>query len=359
MTHLTLKYHKAVLLKDFGKPLVLEEVPTPEPKGEAVLVKTIASGICHSDIHAWRGDYRPAGLPKKIPIVLSHEVVGTVVACGEDVPKTLLGKKVLIYPWQYEEEDELTLVGLTQLARKRRRLGLDVDGGLQEYVYVGHYKFLVDVEGLADTPALAPLACAGLTTYRAIKKVINYVGPDDYVVVVGLGGLGCYAVQWINTLIPYVNVIGVDVRDEAIEFTSKLARIDYTINSSKVNPVDEVLKITRNKGVKAVVDLVASPKVVATYINILDVRGAYVLVGHMGEEGITVPRPKIIRNELTIVGSYTGTLAEQHEVIRLAKAGKISYSAVVTARYKLEEVNEGFKSVEEGRVLGRQIVIFD
>ncbi|MEM1802862.1 MAG: zinc-binding dehydrogenase, partial [Sulfolobales archaeon] len=167
-----------------------------------------------------------------------------------------------------------------------------------------HYKFLVDVEGLADIPALAPLACAGLTTYRAIKKLASYVGPEDYVVVVGLGGLGSYAVQWVRTLIPYTNLVGVDTRDEAIEFASKLAKVDYVVNPSKVNPVDEVMRITKNRGVKAVVDLVASPKVVATYINVLDTRGVYVLVGHMGEEGITVPRPRIIRNELVIMGSY-------------------------------------------------------
>ncbi|MCS7108431.1 MAG: zinc-binding dehydrogenase [Sulfolobales archaeon] len=351
------KSHMAVLLKDFYKPLVIEHIPTIEPKGESVLVKTIATGICHSDIHAWRGDYRPAGLPKKLPIVLSHEIVGTVVACGDGVPKPLLNRKVLVYPWQYEEEDEFTLAGLTQLGRKRRRLGLDVDGGLQEYVYVGHYRFLVDVEGLDDVPALAPLACAGLTTYRAIKKLINYVGPDDYVAIVGLGGLGSYAVQWVKTVLPYVNMIGVDVREEAIEFASKLARIDCIVNPSKVNPIDEVLRLTKGRGVRAVVDLVASPKVVATYINVLDTKGVYVLVGHMGEEGVTIPRPRVIRNELTIVGSYTGSLSEQHEVVNLARRGKINYSAVVTARYRLDEVNEAFKSIEEGRTLGRQVVV--
>ncbi|MEM0362165.1 MAG: alcohol dehydrogenase catalytic domain-containing protein [Sulfolobales archaeon] len=351
--------HRAALLREFNKPLVVEDVPTVRPEGEAVLVRTIAAGICHSDIHAWRGDYRPAGLPKKIPIVLSHEVVGVVVACGDRVPKHLIGRKVLIYPWQYEDEDEFTLVGLTQLARRRLRLGLDVDGGLQEYLYVRHYKFLVDVEGLADIPALAPLACAGLTTYRAIKKLASYVGPEDYVVVVGLGGLGSYAVQWVRTLIPYTNLVGVDTRDEAIEFASKLAKVDYVVNPSKVNPVDEVMRITKNRGVKAVVDLVASPKVVATYINVLDTRGVYVLVGHMGEEGITVPRPRIIRNELVIMGSYTGSLAEQREVVELARSGRVNYSAVVTTRYRLEDVNEALKNVEEGRTLGRQIVVFD
>lgn len=357
MSQRTVRSHRAVLLKDFYKPLAIEEVPTQEPRGEAVLVKTIAAGICHSDVHAWRGDYRPAGLPKKIPIVLSHEVVGTVVACGEEGPKHLLGKNVLIYPWQYEEEDELTMAGLTQLARKRLRLGLDVDGGLQEYVHVKHHRFLVGIEGLADLPALAPLACAGLTTYRAVKKLAGHVGPDDYVAVVGLGGLGSYAVQWVKILIPYANLVCVDVRDEAIEFVSKLVSIDHAINPSRVNPADEVMRLTRGRGLKAVVDLVASPKVVATYISILDTRGIYVLVGHMGDEGITVPRPRIIRNELAIVGSYTGTLAELHEVVNLARTGRLNYSAVVTARYRLEEVNEAFRALEEGRALGRQVVV--
>lgn len=350
--------HKAALLREFNKPLVIENIPTIKPEGEAVLVKTIAASICHSDIHSWRGDFRPV-LPKKIPIVLSHEIVGVVVAGGDKVPKHLIGKKVLVYSWQYEEEDEFTITGLTQLARKKLRLGADVDGGLQEYVYVSHYKFLVDVEGLADTPALAPLACAGLTTYRAVKKLVGYVGPEDYVVVIGLGGLGSYAVQWLKILMPYANLIGIDVRDKALEFASKLAEINYAINPAKVNPVNEIMRITMNKGVKAVIDLVASPEVIATYVNALDTRGVYILVGLMGEQGVTVPRSRIIRNELTIAGSYLGSLADQHEVVALAKTGKVNYSAVVTARYKLEDVNKAFKDLEEGKVLGRQIIVFD
>jgi len=355
----TPRKHRAALLKDFGMPLAIEEVPTPEPTGDGVLVRVIAAGICHSDIHAWRGDYRPAGLPRKMPIVLSHEIVGKVVMGGEGVPGNLIGRTVLIYPWQYEEEDELTLAGLTQLARKRHRLGLDVDGGLQEYILVKSYRFLVDVEGMADTPALAPLACAGLTTYRAVKRLLGHVGPGDYVAVVGLGGLGSYAVQWVRTLMPYVGLIGVDVRDQAIEFASKLARLDHTLNASKADPAGEIARITGGKGVKAVIDLVGSPRTVATYVNVLDTRGIYLIVGLMGEENITVPRPRIIRNELTITGNYVGTLAEQHEVVSLARSGKVDYRSVVTARFGLDEVNQAFKALDEGKVLGRVVVVID
>ncbi len=264
--------------------------------------------------------------------------------------------KVLVYPWQYAEEDQLTIKGFTQLARKRLRLGLDVDGGLQEYLAT-NYKFLVDVDGLEDIPALAPLGCAALTTYRAAKRIRPYIEPEDYVVVVGLGGLGSYAVQWVKSLMPYSRLVGIDVRDETLEFTSKLANIDVLINASKEDPIKVLNELTRGLGVKAVIDLVGSPEVVSKYINIVDTLGVYMIVGLMGAPNVPIPRPRIVRSEITVTGTYTGSLPDQHEVISLVKRGLVKYREVVTRRYKFEEVNEAFNALKESKVVGRTVVL--
>ncbi len=349
--------HRACLLKEFSKPLVIEEVQTPTLKPYEVLIKVLAAGVCHSDLHLWLGDFVPQGLPKKLPIVLSHEVVGEVVDVGEGVPSNFRrGVKVLVYPWQYVEEDQLTIKGFTQLARKRLRLGIDVDGGLQEYL-ISNYKFLVSIEGIEDIPALAPLGCAALTTYRAVKKARTFVEPDDYVVLIGLGGLGSYAAQWIKLLIPYSRLVGVDVRDEAIEFVSKITNVDVVVNASKEDPTKVLNELTSGLGVKAVIDLVGSPETVSKYINVVDTLGVYVLVGHMGRVEVPIPRPRIIRNEITITGSYTGSLADQYEVISLVRRGLLKYREVVTKRYRFEEVNEAFNTLKEGKVVGRQVVL--
>ncbi|MDT7889993.1 MAG: zinc-binding dehydrogenase [Desulfurococcales archaeon] len=351
--------HRAALLREFGKPLSIEYIDTPIPSDYGVLLKVISAGICHSDIHLWAGDYRPIGIPKSLPWMLSHEIVGIVVGKGDKVPESIgIGSKMLVYAWQYAEEDKYTLSGYTQLAKKRARLTIDVpNGGLQEYIYVQHYRFTLNIDDLSDPQAASPLACAGLTTYNAVKKARQYIDPDDYVLVVGLGGLGSYAVQWVRRLMPYTNLIVADVREEAIDFASKLAKIDAAINPSKEDPVKALFEITRGEGVKAVLDIVGLPQTINTYIKAVAKLGIYVIIGLMGYEA-PIPVHHIVRNEVKIVGNYTGSLRDQLEVLELARRGLINYRDVISKRYRFEEVNEAIGAVASGKHLGRVIVIF-
>lgn len=352
--------YKAALIREFGKPFSVEELPTPTPKGEEVLIKVAGAGICHTDVHVWKGDWKDVGIPPKLPFIVSHEITGTVVAKGEKVPDTIkIGQKVLVYAWGYLEEDEYTIRGYTQLAKKPFHLGVVAEGGLREYFLAPSYRFVVDAEGLEDLPAAAPLACAGLTTYRAVKRIKPYLDPGDYVLIVGLGGLGSYASQWVRALAPHVSLIGVDIREEALEFASKITKFDALINASKEDPVKAVREITKGKGVKAVLDIVATGKTIPLYLYTLSKTGMYVLVGMMGVDAHIPALLPILVNEWSIVGTVVGTLAEQYEVIEAARRGLINYRAVVTRRLKLEEATEGFEALEKGKVLGRQVVVFE
>lgn len=353
------KKHRAALVKEFGKPLVIEEVPTPEPRDRQVLIKVLGAGICHTDVHVWRGDWSVAGIPPKLPFILSHEVVGTVAAKGDRVPEDIReGRGVLVYAWQWARDDPYVAKGLTQLSSYPAHLAIVVDGGLQEYFLVSDYRFLVDVEGLEDLPAAAPLACAGLTTYRAVKRVLPYLEPDDYVAVVGLGGLGCYAIQWVKALAPYVNLIGVAGRDESIEFASKIVKLDAAINTSRVDPAKTIMEITRGRGLKAVIDTVGTEATIAMYTSLLAKMGIHMLVGMIGGEAKISPLLPFIVNERTLTGSIVGSLGEQIEVVNAAKRNTINYRAVVTRRLRLEEATEGLEALEKRRALGRQIVVF-
>lgn len=346
------------MVKEFGKPLVIEEVPTPEPKDRQVLIKVLGAGICHSDVHVWRGDWKTEGIPPKLPIVLSHEIVGTVVARGDKVPEEIKeGRSYLVYAWQYAKEDEYVLRGLTHLSSYPVYLAVTVDGGMQEYFLVSDYRFLVDVEGLEDLPAAAPLGCAGLTTYRAVKKALPYLEPGDYAAVVGLGGLGSYAVQWLRALAPYVSVIGVDVRDEPIEFVSKITKLDATVNASKVDPAKAIGEITKGRGLKAVINLVGKDPTVVLYSRLLARTGVHVLVGLMALE-VKVPVLPIVVGELSIVGSVVGTITDQMEVVSAARRGMVNYRDAVSRRLKLEEATEGLEALEKAQALGRLVVVF-
>jgi len=352
------KAHKAAVLREFGKNLEIEEVPTSLPTNAEVLIKTTGAGLCHTDIFMWKGEWLKRGRPPKIPFILGHEVTGVIVARGQDVPEGWReGDKVLVYSFQWEDEDEYVLKGLTNLANKNAHLGIVRDGGLQEYLCVPHYKFLVNAEGVEDLAAASTLGCAGITSYRAVKNALGYVEPGDYVAVIGLGGLGSYAVQWVKSFMPYTNLIGIDVKDEAIEFACKLAKIELTVNASKTDPEKTLKEATKGKGVKAIFDFVGTHRTVGTYINMLAKGGVYVLVGLMGAEA-SIPLIPHVECERAIKGSFIGTLAEAHEMVEMVRKGMINYRAIVTRRYKLEEVNEALKTLEEGKLLGRQIIEF-
>lgn len=334
--------------------LVFEEVPTPSPSGEEVLLKVLSAGICHSDVLRWKGEMP---CPEEWRAGAgTHEVVGAVAARGERVPNSLReGQKVLVYPLGlYKEEDEYTIRGLTHHAKSVARVG-----GMQEYVLMPHYRCLVSVEGLEDFHAAAPLGCAALTAYGAVKKARYQVEPDDHVAVIGLGGLGLYAVQFVRAFMPNANLIGIDVRENVLDFASKMAKIDTLVNAAKEDPLKAISDATKGKGVKAFIDFVGGTKTVGTYSKALSHLGIYVVVGIMGDEVTLSDMRNLIAKEAVIQGSFMGSMHDQYEVVELARRKIINHSRVVTRRVKFDEqeVNNAFKDLDEGKIIGRQIVV--
>ena len=351
--------HRAAFLTKFNAPLEMGEADTRLPAGDQVLVKVSGAGICHSDVHVWEGIWYKGGAPGKLPHIPSHEISGTVVAKGERVPESIkIGDAVLVYPWQWLEDDRYTIRGLTNIPSKPVAPGINIDGGFQEYFLASHYRYLVNANGISDLPALAPMSCGGLTTYRAVKKLSSSLEPDDYVAVVGLGGLGSYALQYLKILFPQVNIIGVDIRDDSIEFAEKIAKMDAALNSRKEDAYRRINEITRGSGLGGVIDLVGKGTL-STYGRLLAKEGIYVMVGLMGTTEQESLSPFFtVSMEKTVTGSYVGTLAEQQEVVALARKGLIDYRKPVSARLTLDKASQGIMDLEEGKALGRQVVMF-
>ncbi|MEM1597385.1 MAG: alcohol dehydrogenase catalytic domain-containing protein [Pyrobaculum sp.] len=351
--------HKAALFYEVGGPFKIGEVATPPVPPYGVLVRTRSVGVCHSDLHLWRGDFAALGMPKRLPWVVGHEIVGVVVERGPYVPEEVReGVPVLVYAWQPADEvDENVLEGYTQLAARRRRYAFDVEGGLQEYVVVPHYKYVIPLVGFEDVESAAPLGCAGLTSYNAVNKVRKFVKPGDFVLVVGLGGLGLYAIQWAKLMLPEANVIAVDVREEALDFASRLVPSITYIKAS--DAAQELSRLVGDRGLKAVLDFVSTSSTVRLYSGMLSTRGVYNLVGLMDRE-VAVPIQFLIRREASIVTTFTGSLADQIDVVRLARLKKIDYVSVVTKKYRFEEgdVNRAFNDLKEGRTVGRSVIVF-
>lgn len=355
--------YRAALFYDYKQPFRVEEVDMPEIKGEQVLVRTIGCGLCHSDLHIWFGEF--PGVPVRRPAVLGHEASGIVVAKGDAVPdRVKVGMPVLVNGLYPLEESIYALKGENNLVLRALN---NIDGSLglyggcyAEYFVVPDYRYLISAEGLDDLAAAAPLSDAGLTPYRAVKKALDatrmYAEADDFIVVVGVGGLGTFGAQYVNILAPYLNLIVVDARDEALEFVSKLANVHTSINAKRENPLDSIRRVVGRRKVMAVVDFVGSDSTVSTYINALSPGGAYVVVG-LGGAKASFPLSALVLREWKIIGNYGGSVADLRELVQLARKGLVKYREVVTKRWSLEEINEGFEALRNGVYMGRTIVV--
>ncbi|HYY41012.1 MAG TPA: alcohol dehydrogenase catalytic domain-containing protein, partial [Nitrososphaera sp.] len=184
---------KAARIIEVNEPLQVQELQTPKPKGSQTLIKVQSTGVCHSDVHVWEGYYEGIGgrplkttdRGVKYPLTPGHEIAGIVDSLGEEVEGFSKNEKVIVYPWIGEGMCPACRIGEENLCDKSRSLGIYTDGGYAEYVLVPNYKYLVKIGGDMDTDASAPLSCAGLTAYGAVKNA--NLKPDDNVVIVGTG----------------------------------------------------------------------------------------------------------------------------------------------------------------------------
>ncbi|MGC8937297.1 MAG: zinc-binding dehydrogenase [Candidatus Methanomethylicaceae archaeon] len=357
--------YKAAVFHKHKEPFAIETIEAPEVKGEQVLIKTAGCGLCHTDLHIWLGEI--PGLPEKVPAVLGHEPSGYVAAKGNSVPDHIkVGMKVLIQGAYYSEDDIYTLKGHNVLATKpcpswTGAYGI-YGGAYSEYFVVPSYRYLVNVEGLDDLAAASQLTDAGLTPYRAVKRGLNMVRefaePEDFAVVVAVGGLGSYAPQYLNILAPYLNVIAVDIKDEALELASKVAKIHATVNPKKEDAIKKIREIVGSKKIPLILDFVGLENNIPTYLPLLAPGGTYVLVG-LGALKASFPTQDLTLKEWNIIGSYWGSVADLREVAGLARRGAVRYRELVTKRWKLEEINEAFDTMHKGKYIGRMIIAFE
>ncbi|QIW22909.1 NAD(P)-dependent alcohol dehydrogenase [Sulfolobus sp. S-194] len=344
---------RAMRLVEVNKPLKMMDVEIPKVKGNEVLVKVEAAGVCHSDVHMRQGRVGPLRIVEdlrlRLPITLGHEIAGRVVEVGENVEGFNKGDLVAVNPWEGDGTCYYCKAGEEQMCDRPLWLGISIDGGYAEYVKVTHYKYLYKLKNLTAVEA-APLTCSGITTYRAVREAS--VDPSKTLVIVGAGGgLGTMAVQ-IAKAMTGATVIGVDIRDEALE-AAKRAGADYVVDGRK-NPVQEIRTLTGGKGADAIIDLNNSEKTLSVYPYALAKNGRYVMIGLYGGE-LKILSPIIIFNWVKFVGSQVGNNMDFLGVLTLAERGKIK--PMVTKMMKLEEANEALDNLENARVTGRQVLV--
>ena len=334
---------KAAVVHEFGKMLSVEEVPTPSPGPGQVLVKVEASGLCHTDIHAAGGDWPAKPTPPFIP---GHEGVGIVERVGAGVTRVSEGDRVAI-PWLGWAcgACEACASGWETLCPTARYTGYSIDGAFAEYV-VADAAFVGMVPSGVDPLDAAPLTCAGVTTYKAIK--VSGARSSDLVAIFGVGGLGHLALQYAQ--IAGATVAAVDIVEAKLEVAKHLGA-EYTVNSKTHDAVEEIQRLG---GANCAIALAASPIACEQAFASLKRNGTLVLVGLPKDNLMRLPIFETVVKGITVIGSFVGTRLDLRETFDLHAAGR---TTIVRESRKLDQVNEAMAEVLGGSVEAR--LVFD
>jgi propanol-preferring alcohol dehydrogenase len=337
---------RAAVLYEFGKPLMLEDVPRPSPGAGEVLLQIEACGVCHSDLHLAGGDWPAFAKLIKKRLIPGHEIVGRAVELGEGVEAALLGARVGV-SWVYWSCGDCVTCreGRENICKNRGITGVTVDGGYAEFM-VAKASHVIPVPDALDSAEAAPLFCAGVTVVRALRNADVRSGQS--VAVFGVGGLGHLAVQAACAM--GAEVIAVDVDDAKLALAKESGAV-RTMNSSKV---DAGAELRASGGVHFA--LVATPAKAAYDAAFASPRaGGAVLIVGLPNEPLTFDAVKFARSEARILTSVVGTRQDVRDTLALAAAGKLHCKV---ERRPLAQINEIFDEMKRGAIVGRVVLSF-
>lgn len=335
---------RAAQLVEYGKPFEVRETPIPEPGPGEILVRIGGSGVCHSDLHVRSGEMPM--LPG-LPWTLGHENAGWVEALGPGVEGVEVGSPVAVFGGWGCGRCRLCLSGQEQVCNVLMWGGIGRPGGYAEYLVVPAARHLVPLVDL-DPATAAPLTDAGLTPYHAVKQALPRLVPGSTAVVIGIGGLGHFGLQFVRELSP-ARIVAVDVaetkRSLALELGADLA-LDPT--------ADDVAAAVKagGEGAMAVFDFVGVDSTLGLAASCVGRQGMVVLVGLAGG---SLPYSFMgMPSESVVMGSSWGTRNELEEVLALASAGRLSFHL---EKHPLEAINEVFDRLEAGAIVGRAVLV--
>jgi propanol-preferring alcohol dehydrogenase len=336
------KTMKAAVVRQFGKPLQIEEMPVKRPGNHQILVKVVASGVCHTDLHAADGDWP---VKPKLPLIPGHEGIGYVAAVGPEVTNVKDGDIVGV-PWLYSACGccDYCTTGWETLCETQQNGGYSVDGGYAEYV-VADARYVAHLPAGTDMIAMAPILCAGVTVYKGIKETETKAG--EWIAISGVGGLGHLAIQYAKAM--GMHVAAIDIADDKLELAKSLGA-DLTVNALEDDPGEYLKKETG--GMHGVLVTAVSPTAFKQGISVMRRKGTLALNG-LPPGGFDLPIFETVLNRFTIRGSIVGTRKDMHEAIEFALDGKVK-ATVSTAH--LEDINDVFTDMKAGEIQGRVVM---
>jgi len=350
---------KAARIHEYGKPLVLEDVPVPDIQPDEILVQVKAGGMCRSDVQLVDGYFRPyADIPT--PITPGHEITGVVHKIGGGVHKSAgfqEGDHVVVAPGWGDGTCRHCLVGNTHICPNVRWPGFGPYGGFAEFLPVPA-RYLIKVDRRLKFEELAPLTDAGMTPYRGLKKLrdAGALGPDRVLGVFGIGGLGGYAVQYAKLLGGGAAVVAFARNPDKLAIAKEYGA-DHVISVKDKPSADvskELRKITGQGDLDAIIDCAGAPEMMKLAFSLLSISGHYTDVGLVGDR-IDIPLFPRVSREQTFHGSFWGNNLDLTEIMALAAQGKIRHTLKI---FKFDQLNEYLELLRAGEIVGRAVMKF-
>ncbi len=336
---------KAAVVRSFGQALAIEDLPVPAPGPGEVLVKVMACGVCHTDLHAANGDWPIRPQPPFIP---GHEVTGVIAGVGAGVTHLKDGDRVGV-AWLHDAcgHCEYCQTGWETLCLQQRNTGYSCNGGFAEYV-IATASFAARIpDGLGFAHA-APILCAGVTTYKGLIE--TEARPGEWVAISGIGGLGHVAIQYAKAM--GLHVAAIDIAADKLDL-ARSSGADIVVDGRSQDALSDLIRTTGG-GVHGVLVTAVSPPAFSQALDIVRRKGTISLVG-LPPGAFPLPIFDVVLKRITVRGSIVGTRRDLDEALAFAAEGKIK--AEIT-KAPLEDINTIFSSMGAGKIEGRMVLDF-
>jgi alcohol dehydrogenase, propanol-preferring len=334
---------QAAVVRKFGEPLSLEEVPVPVPGPGEVLVKIASTGVCHTDLHAADGDWP---VKPSLPFIPGHEGAGIVAAVGSGVKRVKEGDRVGI-AWLHDAcgSCEWCNTGWETLCESQHDSGYSVNGSFAQYA-IGSATHVAQLPAGGDLGELAPILCAGVTTYKGIREAEVKAG--EWIAISGIGGLGHIAVQYAKAM--GLHVAALDVSEEKLHLARSLGA-DLAVDARLRDAAALVRKETGG-GAHGVLVTAVSNQAFAQSFDLVRRKGTISLVG-LPPGTFPTPIFDVVLKRITIRGSIVGGRQDLAEALAFAAEGKVRAHI---HRARLSDINPVFAALRAGRVDGRIVL---
>ena len=329
---------KAAVFYGSGQPMKIEDVPKPTPGPGDALVEVAACGLCRTDLHYLHG----TPTFKKPPIILGHEISGTVEEVGAGVTTFKVGDKIIIPPVFGCGKCFFCRTGRPTLCTNQIMVGNHRDGGFAEYIAVPASEIFIAPENI-PLPEASIISDAISTPYHAVVNRAE-VKPGDSVAVFGCGGVGLSTIQMAAAV--GGNVIAVDVFDQKLEMARKFGAW-HTINGKTEQDVPKAIRKMTGGGVDVALEVIGNPVTIQQAFNAVRWGGRVVVVGYSSKE-VTIDSARLMFREIELKGSLGCGPQDYPKIIELVRQGKIRVREMVTHKFRLEDINEGFKLLDSG-----------